>query len=88
MEGASDALMDIMSDIVRRAKQLAKDKITKLPIVGQQTGPPTITNSPAVTAGQSSTATDKTGRDRKKMQQYTDWDKRSTRVAKTDARRE
>ena len=76
MEGASDALMDIMSDIVRRAKQLAKDKIAKLPIAGQQTGPPTITNPPAATAGQSSTATDKTGRDRKKTQQYADWDKK------------
>ena len=63
MEGASDALMDVMSDIVTRAKQLAKDKIVKLPIAGQQTGPPTITIPPAVTAGQSSTATDKTGRD-------------------------
>ena len=63
MEGASDALMDVMSDIVRRAEQLAKDKITKLPITGQQTGPPTITNPPVATAGQSSTATDKTGRD-------------------------
>ena len=76
MEGASDALMDIMSDIVRRAEQLAKDKIVKLPIVGQQTGPPTITNPPAAIAGQSSTATDKTGRDRKKTQQYADWDKK------------
>ena len=63
MEGASDALMDIMSDIVRRADQLAKDKIAKVPIAGQQMGPPTITNPPGVTAGQSSTATDKTGRE-------------------------
>ena len=76
MEGASDALMDVMSDIVRRAKQLAKDKIAKLPIAGQQTGPPTITNPPVATAGQSLTATDKTGRDRKKTQQYADWDKK------------
>ena len=76
MEGASDALMDVMSDIVRRAEQLAKDKIAKLPIAGQQTGPPTITNPPVATAGQSSTATDKTGRDHKKTQQYTDWDKK------------
>ena len=75
MEGALDMLMDVMSDIVRRAEQLAKDKIVKLPIAGQQTGPPTITNPPAVTAGQSSTATDKMGRDRKKTQQYADWDK-------------
>ena len=76
MEGASDALMDVMSDIVRRAVQLANDKIAKLPIVGKQMGPPTITNPPAATAGQSSTATDKTGRDRKKTQQYADWDKK------------
>ena len=65
-----------MSDIVRRAEQLAKDKIVKLPIAGQQTGPPTITNPPAATARQSSTATDKMGRDQKKMQQYADWDKK------------
>ena len=65
MEGASDALMDIISDIVRRAEQLAKDKIVELPIVGQQMGPPTITNPPVVTAGQSSTATYKMGRDQK-----------------------
>ena len=76
MEGASDALMDIMSDIIRRAEQLAKDKIAKLPIAGQQTGPPTITNPPAAIAGQSLTATDKMGRDRKKTQQYADWDKK------------
>ena len=76
MEGASDALMDVMSDIVRRAEQLAKDKIRKLPIAGQQTGPPTITNPPAATAGQSSTATDKMGKDHKKTQQYADWDKK------------
>ena len=66
MEGASDTLIDVMSDIVRRAEQLAKDKIVKLLIAGQQTGPPTITNPPAVTAGQSLTATDKMARDRKK----------------------
>ena len=69
-------LMDVMSDIVRRAEQLAKDKIAKLPIVGQQTGPPTIKNQPVATAEQSSTATYKTGRERKKMQQYADWDKK------------
>ena len=44
-------LMDFMSDIVRRAEQLAKDKIAKLLIAGQQTGPPTITNPPVATAG-------------------------------------
>ena len=76
MEGASDALMDAMSDIVRRAEQLAKDKIAKLPITGQQMGPPTITNPPVATTGQSSTTTDKMGRERKKMQQYVDWDKK------------
>ena len=76
MEGASDVLMDFMSDIVRRAEQLAKDKIAKLLIAGQQRGPPTITNPPVATAGQSSTATDKTGRDQKKTQQYADWDKK------------
>ena len=76
MEGASDGLMDVMSNIVRRAEQLAKDKIAKLLIAGQQMGPPTITNPPTATAGQSSTATDKTGRERKKMQQYADWYKK------------
>ena len=75
MAGASDALMDVMSDIVNRAQQLAKDKIVRLPIVGnQQTGPPTITNPPTATAGQSSM--DKTAKERKKTQQYVDWDKR------------
>ena len=88
MEGDSDALMDAMSDIVTQAEQLAKDKISKLPITGQQTGPLTIANPPVAIEGQSSTGTNKMGRDRKKMQQYADWDKRSTRVAGTDARRE
>ena len=69
-------LMDAMSNIVRRAEQLAKDKIAKVLMAGQQTGPPTITNPPVATAGQSSTATDKAGREQKKMQQYTDWDKK------------
>ena len=82
MKGASDVLMDVMSDIVRRAEQLAKDKIAKLSIAGQQMGPPTIANPPAVTAGQSSTATNKTGRNRKKMQQYADWDKKENMSSK------
>ena len=72
MAGASDALMDVMSKIIERAQQLAKDKIARLPIAGnQQTGPPTITNPPTVTAGQSST--DKMAKEHKKTQQYVDW---------------
>ena len=75
MAGASDALMDVMSDIVDRAQQLAKDKIARLPIMGnQQMGPLTITNPPTVTAEQS--AMNKTAKERKKTQQYTDWDMR------------
>ena len=73
MAGALDTLMDVMPDIVERAQQLAKDKIAQLPIAGnQQTGPPTITNPPTATAGQS--LMDKTAKEYKKTQQYVDWD--------------
>ena len=45
MESPSDALMAVMSDIVDRAQQLAKNKISQLPIAqSQPMGPPTITN--------------------------------------------
>ena len=67
--------MDVMSEIVERAQQLAKDKIARLPITGnQEMGPPTMMNPPIVTAGQSST--DKMAKECKKTQQYADWDKR------------
>ena len=47
MEGASDALMAVKMDIVDKAQELAKSKISKLPIAQNQlTGPPTITNPP------------------------------------------
>ena len=56
MEGVSDALLAVMSDIVDRAQQLVKNKISQLPIAqSQQMGPPTIKNPPVGPAGQSST---------------------------------
>ena len=56
MEGASDALMAVVSDIVDRAQQLVKNKISQLPIAqSQQMGPPTITNPQVGPARQSST---------------------------------
>ena len=74
MEGASDALMAVMSDIVDKAQQLVKNKISKLPIAAnQQTGPPTITNPPVRPTGQSSTD-DKTTK--KRTQQYAEWNTR------------
>ena len=45
MEGASDALMAVMTDIVDKAQELAKSKISQLP--------PTITNPPVGPAAQS-----------------------------------
>ena len=50
MLGALDPLRAMLSDIVDKAQQLAKDKIAKLPIAANQpAGPPTIvTNSPVV----------------------------------------
>ena len=55
MEGVSEALMAVMSDIIDRAQQLAKNKISQLPIAqSQPTGPPTITNPPVGPATQSS----------------------------------
>ena len=79
MEGASDALMAVMSDIVDKAQELAKSKIAKLPIAqSQPTGPPTITNPPILPA-QSSTASKPA---RKRAQQYAEWDKRSIPLAR------
>ena len=55
MEGALDALMVVMTDIVDKAQELAKSKISQLPIAqNQPTGPPTITNPPVGPAAQSS----------------------------------
>ena len=74
MEGASEALMTVMSDIIDKAQELAKSKISQLPIVqSQPTGPPTITNPPVGPAAQSS-AEGKPAR--KQTQQYTEWDTR------------
>ena len=72
MEGASDTLMTVMSDIVDRAQKLAKNKISKLPMAAnQQTGPPTITNPLVRLTGQSSTDGKPA---RKRMQQYAECD--------------
>ena len=47
MEGASDQLCTVMSDIIDKAQQLAKNKITTLSIgANQPVGPPTITMNP------------------------------------------
>ena len=55
MEGVSDALMAVMTDIVDKVQELAKSKIARLPIAQNQlTGPPTITNLPVGSAAQSS----------------------------------
>ena len=55
MEGASDALMAVMSDIVDKAQELAKSKISQLPIAqNQPTDSLTITNPPVGPAAQSS----------------------------------
>ena len=92
MEGASDTLMAVMSDIIDKAQELAKSKILKLPIAAyQQMGPPTITNPPVRPTGQSSTE-DKTTK--KRTQQYTEWDTREYtsskdgRQKRVDAREE
>ena len=92
MEGASDTLMAVMSDIVDKAQQLAKNKISKLPITAnQQMGPPTITNPPIRPIGQSSTD-DKTAK--KRTQQYAELDTREYtsskdgRQKRVDAREE
>ena len=45
----------MMLDIVEKVQELAKSKISQLPIVqNQPTGPPTITNPPVGPAAQSS----------------------------------
>ena len=72
--GASDPLLDVMSDIVNKAQQLAKNKISKLPIAANQPpGPPTITHLPVVPQ---SATDDKPVRRRTPaaIQQYTEWD--------------
>ena len=74
MVGASDLLLDVMSNIVDKAQQLAKNKIVKLPIaVNQPVGPPTITKLPVV---QQSMTDDKPVRRRTPaaVQQYAEWD--------------
>ena len=76
MVGASDPLLDMMSDIVDKAQQLAKNKISKLPIAANQPqGPPMITNLPMVPQ---STTYDKPVRRRTPaaIQQYAEWDNR------------
>ena len=92
IEGASDALMAVMSDIVDKAQQLVKDKISKLPIAAnQQTGLPTITNPLVRPTGQSSTDSKPV---KKRMQQYANWDTREYtsskdgRQKRVDAREE
>ena len=80
MEGASDALMAVMSDIVDKAQELAKSKIAKLPIAqSQPTGPPMITNPPMLPAAQSSTGSKPA---RKRAQQYAEWDKKEYTTSK------
>ena len=74
MEGASDALMAVMLDIVDKAQELAKSKISQLPIAqNQSTGPPTITNPPVGPATKSSVEGKPA---RKRTQQYAEWDTR------------
>ena len=72
MEGASDALMAVMTDIVDKAQELAKSKILWLPIAqNQPMGPLTITNPPVGAAVQSATEGKPA---RKRTQQYAEWD--------------
>ena len=74
MAGASDLLLDMMSDIVDKAQQLAKNKIAKLQIAqNQPVGPPTITKPPVVLQ---SVTEDKPVRKRTlaAVQQYAKWD--------------
>ena len=57
---------------INKAQELAKSKISKLPITqSQPAGPPTITNSPVGLAAQSSMEGKPA---RKHTQQYADWD--------------
>ena len=86
-------MMDVMSDIVDKVQQLAKNKISKLPIAeNQPTGPPTITNPLVRPAGQSSTDYKPT---RKRtpavIQQYAEWTAESSKDGRqkcVDAREE
>ena len=72
MEDALDALMTVMTDIVDKAQELAKSKISQLPIAQNQlTGPLTITNPPVGPATQSSVEGKPA---QKQTQQYTEWD--------------
>ena len=79
MSGASDPLHDVMSDIIDKAQQLAKDKIVKLLIAANQpTGPPMITNPLVRPVVPTVLVDDKPVRKRTAVaiQQYADWDTR------------
>ena len=79
MLGASDPLRAVMSDIVDKAQQLAKNKIaTLLTVANQLTGPPTIATNPPVVPVQPMMADDKPTRKQRlaAIQQYPDWDTR------------
>ena len=66
--------MAVMLDILDKAQELAKSKISQLPIAqSQPTGPPTITNPPVGPATQSSVERKPA---QKQTQQYTEWDTR------------
>ena len=72
--------MAVMSDIMDRAQQLAKNKISLLPIAqSQPTGPLTITNPPVGPAAQSSAEGKPV---QKRTQQYTEWDTHEYRNSK------
>ena len=76
MVGALDPLLDVMSDIVDKAQQLAKNKISKLPIAANQPpGPSMIKHLPVVPQ---SATDDKPARRRTPaaIQQYAEWDDR------------
>ena len=84
--------MAVMSDIVDKVQELAKNKMSKLPIAAnQQTGPPTITNPPVRPTGQSSTDGKPV---KKRTEQYAKWDIRKYtsskdgRQKRVDAREE
>ena len=84
MVGALDPLLDMMSDIVDKAQQLAKNKIAKLPIAqNQPVGPPMITKQPVV---QKSMMDDKPVRRRTPaaVQQYAEWDNREYTSSKEE----
>ena len=48
MAGVSDPLCDIMSDIVDKTQQLAKDKIARMPITANQPMGPPMASTPVV----------------------------------------